>query len=635
MQLKSIRIENFRSIEDLTVNFSNFTALVGANNSGKSTILKAIEIFFDAAPKLSSNDYFMKSADKDIVITCIFDKFVPAEQEEFGSSIINEELSVSREFTGDGRDFGMYSVQIMGNTNFEHAYSGSATAKRAAYRVLREGEYPELPNAANAEAVDAALKEWETANPQRLTRIRKKGFFGAPNVANGKLRKRTSVNLIPAIKDVSAEVGKKSPVLSLLGSISEQTIKNQEKFKIFQEEASVRFQDLTNPESIPQLKAIGTGLTNCLQQYYSDASLAAEWDQVDTLQINFPSPRITIAHREISTAIEFVGHGLQRAVLFSIVQYLAQQEQSGQPVEGVYDVPQSDIIILIEEPEAFQHPGKQELIYDALAKIAETFNTITGIRFQIAYTTHSEKLVNVRNFDGVRLIRKSVDEARRLRTKCSAYSIDTCRGRLAEFKNENPMSREAFSATLHIFTREINEGFFADKVILVEGVSDKAIIEAAYKYKGINPKREGIFLVSVHGKTKLDKPALIFKGLQIPTFIITDNDIKEKNVREKAEGSKYNRLLQYICQIEPATDFPEGISNNIIFFAGNLEEYLKLVTGEDYVKLREKAAVKFGINVGDMKKTPAVIASFFSYAQEGGYNFPLIEEILAAVGKMT
>ena len=86
MQLKSIRIENFRSIADVSVEFENFTELVGANNSGKSTILRAIEIFFEAAPKITDADFFLKKTDRIIQITCVFYKLVPSEREEFGSS---------------------------------------------------------------------------------------------------------------------------------------------------------------------------------------------------------------------------------------------------------------------------------------------------------------------------------------------------------------------------------------------------------------------------------------------------------------------------------------------------------------------------------------------------------------------
>ena len=45
--LKSIRIQRFRSIDDLTIKLAPITVFVGGNDSGKSNILKAINLFFN------------------------------------------------------------------------------------------------------------------------------------------------------------------------------------------------------------------------------------------------------------------------------------------------------------------------------------------------------------------------------------------------------------------------------------------------------------------------------------------------------------------------------------------------------------------------------------------------------------
>ena len=382
---------------------------------------------------------------------------------------------------------------------------------RILYNSLRRGEYQELPEVVGEE-IEIALRAWEAAHPDRLVKIRRKGFFGALNVANGKLKRRTSVNLIPAVKDAATEIndGKRSPVLQLLQTITDQTINRQE-YQAYYEEALAKFTALTDPASIPQLGNIGEGLTNCLQQYYSDANLVADWERLDPISVNFPTPRLSVGHREVGTGVEFVGHGLQRAILFAIMQYLAENEPRGEPVTATYDVAQSDIMILIEEPEIYQHPSKQVLIYEALAKIVEAFNTETGIRFQIIYTTHSEKLVDVTNFGGVRIIRKELLSGAKLRTLCSSYTLDECRCKMAEIVGAQvPMSKTAFAAKLHIITREVSEGFFASRIILVEGVTDRAILEGAYRSVGRSPRKENICIISMDGKTKIDKPALIF-----------------------------------------------------------------------------------------------------------------------------
>ena len=70
MIIKSIHIKNFRSIKNETLSFSNLTALVGANGSGKSSFLKAIEIFQNTSPKISEDDYYNKNTMA--LILCFF-----------------------------------------------------------------------------------------------------------------------------------------------------------------------------------------------------------------------------------------------------------------------------------------------------------------------------------------------------------------------------------------------------------------------------------------------------------------------------------------------------------------------------------------------------------------------------------
>jgi energy-coupling factor transporter ATP-binding protein EcfA2 len=47
MKLKTVTIENYLSLKDVTLTFNNLTVLVGKNGSGKTSILEAIYRFFN------------------------------------------------------------------------------------------------------------------------------------------------------------------------------------------------------------------------------------------------------------------------------------------------------------------------------------------------------------------------------------------------------------------------------------------------------------------------------------------------------------------------------------------------------------------------------------------------------------
>ena len=56
MRIKSIQIHNYRSIIDSKIDLEDYSAIVGANNAGKSTFINAIRTFYDEL-KWSKQDF--------------------------------------------------------------------------------------------------------------------------------------------------------------------------------------------------------------------------------------------------------------------------------------------------------------------------------------------------------------------------------------------------------------------------------------------------------------------------------------------------------------------------------------------------------------------------------------------------
>lgn len=640
MQIKSVEISHFRSIESTLVNFSNFTALIGSNNSGKSTILRAIDMFFEASPRIEIDDHYYKDPEVPIIISCVFGDLTPQEREEFGTAIIDGHLNVSRELGAQNQNSGIYSVSALVYPPFQSIREEqNGNEKRKLYTALRE-EMEDLPAARSVADVENALDEWEENNEGRLEPRRVRGFFGAINVANGKLKKKTSVRLVPAVKDAGVEFSdaRRSPVLALLRDIAQQTIENRKELQEFLEGAEEEVARLTDPEQIPQLTGISEQLTESVRQFYVDTELIAHWEQSAPIEINFPEPRISVSHREVETGVEFVGHGLQRAILFALVHYLAQRQddlengddaipEDGQKAgqeEAGHEEAQSDIVLLVEEPEIYQHPTKQNVIYDSLKRISDGFNRETGIRMQVIYATHSEKFIRMPDFDCARIIRKT-DRNPRPETVCSNYSLQECSNDLAAILGVQPMPPHAMAAKLHIFSREISEGFFAERIILVEGPTDKAILEGAYLSLGREIDHEGLAVISVGGKTKLDKPALIFKKLGIPTYVVLDND--------RGDDSEIltNRRIQQICDCDEIVDYPTGCQARLGSFDGNLERYFRQILGDDYEHSMNEIATNYSLSIDDIKKTPAAVSGVFQVARARDVQFELLDQIVYRV----
>ena len=74
MKLREIVLQNFRGYYNETrIPINDLTALIGQNDIGKSTILEALDIFFNQS-KIESGDKNIFHSGEETVIGCVFDE---------------------------------------------------------------------------------------------------------------------------------------------------------------------------------------------------------------------------------------------------------------------------------------------------------------------------------------------------------------------------------------------------------------------------------------------------------------------------------------------------------------------------------------------------------------------------------
>ena len=88
--IKKVKIANFRSVKDVTVNFLPYMVFVGKNNSGKSNIMKALDIFFTDSVGL--NDFRKENGRpvKKLSIVIHFSNLNKREKELYKGKLLNE-----------------------------------------------------------------------------------------------------------------------------------------------------------------------------------------------------------------------------------------------------------------------------------------------------------------------------------------------------------------------------------------------------------------------------------------------------------------------------------------------------------------------------------------------------------------
>src|SRR6266508_3436309 len=161
MRVARVEVSNFRAIAQASIDLEPLTSLIGANNSGKSAFLKALDLFFDNAPKVDEDDFHNKNVGSPIDITATFVDLTTEEAALFQSNLIEGKLTVTRQLRhGPTRESGNFSVEAMVNPDFMACRNEQGKSdRRELYRALQQSY--DLPNVRNADEIDEKLETWE------------------------------------------------------------------------------------------------------------------------------------------------------------------------------------------------------------------------------------------------------------------------------------------------------------------------------------------------------------------------------------------------------------------------------------------------------------------------------------------
>jgi len=513
----------------------------------------------------------------------------------------------------------------------------------------------------SADEAISLMSDYEAKHPELLETIEKEQpFFGSKNVGGGKLDNFTKFVLIPAVKDASDEVsGRKSSIYQILDTIVHRKIESRRDIQEFKEKVSLEATKLYCSDNLTELPELGESLSKTLEMFAPGSKLKLDWQEFEMPDISVPPAVATLIEDNFEGEISHKGHGLQRALVFTLLQHLALlvpeeiDEEEGEDGEDREEkaVPQiknstqfvaPDLILSIEEPELYLHPSRCRYMCDLLYQLAEKSGKGLSAKNQIIYTTHSPFLLNIDRFETVRLIRKKVSEQNLVpHSRVTSYSFSQMAAQLAKICEAKPdvftMDSVKARAT-SVMNTMINEGFFADVVVVVEGTSDIGILWKLQELLGKNWAQLGIVIVPAGGKNKIGHPTLIFRGLSIPTYFIFDADsrVKDKDARKEKETITRNRRHLCLAGAE-LEDFPKTqVHENWAVFNDNLECELRGAIGEEnYITIRGKVADELGYPEPDaVMKNVDGAAKFMEYAYGKGLRVPILEDIIVKVSDL-
>ena len=100
MIIRRLEVKNFRSLKDISLECEELTTILGRNGCGKSTILKALDVFYNVGYLVTDYDYFGKETKEPISIQVTYGELREEELKEFSSYLSGKELCVTKIING-------------------------------------------------------------------------------------------------------------------------------------------------------------------------------------------------------------------------------------------------------------------------------------------------------------------------------------------------------------------------------------------------------------------------------------------------------------------------------------------------------------------------------------------------------
>ena len=364
--------------------------MVGANNAGKSAVLRALDFLFNPSTKsLNEESFWSKDTSLEIRVEAIFSDLTDKEKEALGPYL-----------KADGT-FHMARSARMGAKSGESESDSEQGEDKIGIGQHYKKPVPEPEWLQESNITGNNIKEW-WKNKDQLTvdGVSFADFLGgtkAPTVGDWKEKAKEFITahadkipmqdawtdnpkgyanvlkgtlpffvLVPAVRDVTEESKgtKSSPFGKLLYAILD-TVTQEKRTKIegILGEVSKQMNRAGGDERVPLIADTEKQLNTLLNDFFTGCDLEIEFE-TPTLEVLLSAPKLYVDDG-FRNAVENKGHGLQRAVIFTILRRYAEYMTSSP------DGKKRNLILAVEEPELYMHPQAQRTIRRVFRKIAE------------------------------------------------------------------------------------------------------------------------------------------------------------------------------------------------------------------------------------------------------------------------
>jgi putative ATP-dependent endonuclease of OLD family len=514
MFIEKIAIINFRGISTVkTIHFDLLNVIIGRNDAGKSSILKALDFFLNET-----------TFDKDFKNNHTENPFVEIElfiKPNNLKIIVDETIETTFESEELVNDQGLLQIKKVWDSSKTSRITPDVYIKRKIYNdndffLKTEAQLIALCTQLNIETQKANGEEFNNVEKREKIRI----HLNENRTASDFIYEKIPTSGTSRLRNVGKEIKDNLPRFEYFRadtSLSETDTAIQNFFK------SIAFDCLKNiaeTENIEQtvrkeLETVLSKITekiNLVVPENEQISPTVEFDWTKLVKTSFSSN-----NNEGDLPLSSRGDGFRRITMMSYFEYLAEQNKSEK----------QNIVFGFEEPETFLHPKAQENLF-------EKFIALCSNGYQLVITTHSPIIVSQTLSEDLIHITKENGE----------YNVNQKVENLDEIAKDIGITVD--NQFIQLFDR-------AKVIIFVEGADDTLVlnhIAGIYKDNGLIPDNFddlGVVVIPTGGCGSIKHWVTLdlIDKLGKPFIIFQDSDKKSKD-----ENSPTKDLLLNLGLVE-------------------------------------------------------------------------------------
>ena len=473
MKIISFGVNNFRGIagglgyNTIEFNSSNTIFLLGQNNVGKSSFLKAYEFFYKNSTPSLEDIYRMDPKN-----TIEFELVLQLDEFDFQKdSIANKKDGLKKWLNSDN----LLKIR----------------------RVLK----PKAGAKISFEKTENYTWDYE----QNIWVAKNYGGIGLDTVFQAALPTPIFIKAMPTEAEGEAIINE------ILKQKASANLEDKERQELKEAQAKIQeLQDkLYNPESIQSYKE---EVNKYFQTLFPNTKIElsekdkAEWTENSigkSFAIHFEQNNNGEKDETIPTSHERIGHGAVRSAIFSLL----LMKDVAEEFERVDN--RKDYIVLFEEPELFLHPKLMKQLRTLIYKVSET-----DTPYQVLCASHSPQMIDITKEKSSLVRMTKHNDGTRLYQINDEFLKDS-----KEIKTKEELKQE-MNEVLR-FNPFICESFYADEVVLIEGSTEEIILRGYFNEVQMD---KDIFVVNCGTVNNIPFFQKIFSRFNIKYHVICDSD---------------------------------------------------------------------------------------------------------------